>query len=273
MDMPIVVETQPYAYYVSPIAPAVPFSKFDIPFRLPVQRNKIFSGREDLLEKIHNALKPSGTRERHVVVLYGLGGIGKSQLSIEYAYRHYSLYSSVFWIDATSQATLDRSVLQMAEQLVAHYETKWGGSKPDFVQIGTMLGLHGCIGSTGQLFEKAKGADADLVMKAMRKWLSSTGNDNWLVIFENNDDIESIKLQDFVPAGECGNIIITTRRPEISCLGVGIEVGQVDVDAGVSILLASAGKNRIGVDQRGKFSVPLDRRYTGVLRGNYFRKI
>lgn len=228
------------------------FLKFEVPFRLPVLRNKIFKGREILLEKIHEIVKPAadGGKERRVAVLHGLGGIGKSQLSIEYAYRHQSLYSSVFWIDATSQATLSRSALLMARQLATHYETRWGDSDPDFERIGIMIGLPGLVGPAGLLVE----AEADglkLVVSAMEKWLASTGNNNWLIIFENNDDIESVKLKDLVPTVEFGSIIITTRRPEISYLGVGVEVGQIDKDAGISILLAGAGKDPVGVDQTG----------------------
>lgn len=214
-------------------------------------RNKIFKGRESLLRKIHGVLKPDSSKERRVAVLYGLGGIGKSQLSIEYAYRYHSLYSSVFWIDATSQATLSRSALLMAEQLAAHYGTKWGDSDPDFAQIGVMLGLPGSVGSAGIL---VKGEEDGLrsVVGAMGKWLSSTGNNNWLVIFENSDEIGSVKLQDFVPIVEFGSIIITTRNQEISSLGVGVEVGQVDKESGISILLASADRDPISVDQAGK---------------------
>lgn len=231
------------------------FPKFEVPFQLPVLRNKVFKGREDLLEKIHKIVKPGSSKERRVAVLHGLGGIGKSQLSIEYAYRHHSLYSSVFWIDATSQATLSRSALSMAGQLVAHYETKWGDSNPDFERIGEMIGLPGSVGPAG-LLVKAEAGGLKVVVSAMEKWLASTGNDNWLVIFENNDDIGSVKLQDFVPTVEFGSIIITTRRPEISYLGVGIEVGQIDKDAGISILLAGVGKDPVGVVQEGSLSIP-----------------
>lgn len=234
------------------VASPTPFSKFNIPFRLPVQRNRNFKGREDPLEKIHNILKPGETIERRVAVLHGLGGMGKSQISIEYAYRHQDTYTSVFWIDATSQATLARSALLMAEQLVAHYETKWGDSDPDYARIGVMLGLPGCVEPTGQIAVKGGENESGLAVRAMGKWLSSGGNSNWLVIFENNDDIEHVKLRDFVPAGEFGSVIITTRRPEISYLGVGVEVVPVDKDVGVSILLASAGKDSKSTSQEGK---------------------
>lgn len=231
---------------------------FRVPFRLPVPRNTHFKGREALLRKIHGILNPDGSKDRRVVVLHGLGGIGKSQLSIEYAYRYHSLYSSVFWIDATSQATLSRSALLMAEQLVAHYGTKWVDSDPDFTQIGVMMGLPGCVGPAGILVNGEEDV-MRLIVSAMGKWLSSTGNNNWLVIFENNDEIESVKLQDFVPIVEFGSIIITTRRAEISYLGVEVEVERIDKDSAISILLASADRDPVSVDREGKLLCSMGR--------------
>lgn len=219
------------------------FPKFNVPAQLPVQRNKRFSGREDLLEKIHSILEPtqSGKKERRTAVIYGLGGMGKSQISIEYAYRYSPSYTSVFWADATSRATLAQSTLSMAEQLISHYAAKWGDSIPDFTQIGTMLGIHGLIDSTGRI--KRDEDSLDLAAKAMNKWLLSTGNDEWLIIFDNHDDTESVKLLEFFPVCDFGSIIITTRRPEVRHLGIGVEVGEIDKEAGISILLSSAFKN------------------------------
>lgn len=226
---------------LQPLPPS--FSKFNIPVHLPVQRNKRFVGRGDLLQKIHNILKPAhgaSKQGRQIAVLHGLGGMGKSQIVTEYAYRHSSSYTSVFWVDATSQATLAQSALAMTEQLVSHYQTKWGDSTPDFMQIGVMLGLPGFIKSTGQIQD---GCSLDLVVRAIKNWLSGTGNDGWLVVFDNHDDIESIKLLDFFPTCDFGSILVTTRRPEVTHLGVGVEIGEIEEKAGISILLSSASKD------------------------------
>lgn len=146
----------------------------------------------------------------------------------------------------------------MAEQLAAHYGTKWVDSDPDFTQIGVMMGLPGCVGPAGILV-KGEEDMLRLVVNAMGKWLSSTGNNNWLVIFENNDEIGSVKLQDFVPIVEFGSIIITTRSAEISYLGVEVEVEQIDKDSGISILLASADRDPISVDREGKLFCSMKR--------------
>lgn len=232
------------------------FSKFNIPMQLPVQRNQNFRGRDDVLERMDRILNP-GTKatndttdqvelaSRHrIAVLYGLGGVGKSQVATEYAYRQYSgsAFTSVFWVDATSQASLAQSALRMAEQIASHYQTKWEDSNPDFVQIGAMLGLPGCIELTGRI--KPDVGSPDLVIGAMKKWLSDTENRGWLVIFDNNDDIDSVTLLDFFPALDFGHgsIIITTRRFEVKALGVGVEMERIEKAAAISILLTSAGR-------------------------------
>lgn len=243
------------------------FSKFDVPMRLPVQRNKSFCGRDDLLEKLHRILKPevevmniSGKQiqllpGRRIAVLHGLGGMGKSQIAAEYAYRHSvgSLYTSAFWIDATSQASLAQSALGMAEQIVSHYITKWGDSRPNFAEIGIMLGLPGFVGPTGEIKPDAHSSDS--VLRAMGKWLSDAGNRNWLVVFDNNDDIDSVKLCDFFPICDFGSIIVTTRRPEIKCFGDGIEVENIEETAGISILLRSSGRSGVKRGDAGTISV------------------
>ena len=53
-----------------------------------------FVAREKELEEIHAAL--TGNSRRRTVILYGLGGIGKTQLAIVYARRHKDSYSAIF---------------------------------------------------------------------------------------------------------------------------------------------------------------------------------
>ena len=56
---------------------------------LPHRRNPNFTGRVDLIAQLHESLTSSGTSDPvQLVALHGLGGMGKTQIAIEYTYRH-----------------------------------------------------------------------------------------------------------------------------------------------------------------------------------------
>ena len=58
-------------------------------FHVPHDRNPFFTGREDILARIQEALQDTSKGSKIPVALSGLGGVGKTQITIEYAYRHH----------------------------------------------------------------------------------------------------------------------------------------------------------------------------------------
>lgn len=201
-----------------------------------MEKNQRFRGREKLLKKLHSTFDDRvqvSDIKRRTAVLHGLGGMGKSQISIEYVYRYSDFYTSIFWIDATSQATLSRSALAMVQQLVSHYKRIY--TSCDIFQIEVMLGLSGCIGSSGCI--DTKETPPERLFQVIRDWLSISGNSRWLIVLDNYDDIESVQRKQLVPTGNFGSVIITTRNSEAKHFGVGIEVEKIGKKAGISILL------------------------------------
>jgi ATP/maltotriose-dependent transcriptional regulator MalT len=69
--------------------------------------------RKTELVEIHKALRSDGSRR--VVVLHGLGGIGKTQLSAAYAKRHKDSYSAIFWLNTKDEDSLKQSFVKVAE--------------------------------------------------------------------------------------------------------------------------------------------------------------
>jgi hypothetical protein len=85
-------------------------------WNLTHRRNPNFTGREDLLRLLHEALA-SGKPAALTQAMHGLGGVGKTQTAIEYAYRHQSEYNLVWWIRSEEPATLASDYAALAEPL------------------------------------------------------------------------------------------------------------------------------------------------------------
>ncbi|HEY1350385.1 MAG TPA: NB-ARC domain-containing protein [Ktedonobacteraceae bacterium] len=89
-------------------------------WNVPYQRNLFFTGRKALLAVLHTRLAlPCATActQTQLVALYGLGGIGKTQLAVEYAYQHALEYQAIFWIEAESVETITGSFQQIARHI------------------------------------------------------------------------------------------------------------------------------------------------------------
>lgn len=155
------------------------------------QRNKNFTGREDLLDALHQRV----TGEVTAVLahaLHGMGGVGKTQLAIEYAYRYMSDYEMVWWISA-DQLPLVRSAL---------------------AALAPRLGLENVV-TPGRL-EDAVNA----VIDALRR---GEPYRRWLLVFDNADQPEEI--QSLLPAGT-GHVIVTSRNHRWQSVA---DVVEVDV--------------------------------------------
>jgi hypothetical protein len=76
-------------------------------WNVPYVRNPFFTGREDLLTQLESTLhtgQPMALSQPQAIS--GLGGIGKTQIAVEYAYRHRQDYQAVLWAQAQNQETL-----------------------------------------------------------------------------------------------------------------------------------------------------------------------
>src|SRR5262249_55351008 len=71
-------------------------------FNVPLPRNKFFIGRDEVLNQLHKNFN-GGERTQ---ALNGLGGIGKTQIAVEYAYRYQQDYRIVLWATARPRHAL-----------------------------------------------------------------------------------------------------------------------------------------------------------------------
>ena len=102
--------------------------KFEKPIKhLPLLPNPDFVGREDYLSVLDQAFHESD--KQSVIVLRGMDGIGKTEIALQFAHRHYEEYNTIIWLDATSIETLKTDCLRVlqaynADLSVDAYETE-----------------------------------------------------------------------------------------------------------------------------------------------------
>jgi hypothetical protein len=177
-----------------------------------------FIGREAELQEIHKAL--SGDGSRRVVVLHGLGGIGKTQLSVAYAKRQKDSYSAIFWLNIKDVNSLKQSFAIMARHISQEYP----------------LAL--------QLSGRDTNESLDEVVDAVKAWLSRPNNSRWLMIFDNydnpklprNSDPAAVNIRKFFPESYQGSIIITTRSSQVR-IGHAIQIQKLgDMQDSLEIL-------------------------------------
>ncbi|MFF3864208.1 FxSxx-COOH system tetratricopeptide repeat protein [Micromonospora sp. NPDC001898] len=160
-------------------------------------RNAGFAGRENELARLHEQLHVGGAAV--VQALHGMGGIGKTQLATEYAYRHAADYDVAWWISA-EQAGL------IGEQYTA---------------LGSSLGI--------------LDSDADSVTSAHAVKSHLRGRDRWLLIFDNAESPDDISQ--WLPGGP-GHVIITSRHQRWTQLAVSVEVDVLTRAESILLLTA-----------------------------------
>jgi hypothetical protein len=119
---------------------------------VPFRRNTHFVGRSDDLERLHAALQSGGPTGIIPAGLMGMGGIGKTQLAVEYAYRYEEHYpDGVFWLNAARP--LAEKIRQAAERrvIVPNIHAKLGEILPNLydTEYGYSNGSSQCYGGSG----------------------------------------------------------------------------------------------------------------------------
>ena len=185
---------------------------YSVPMRLPFHKNDNFIGRDRELIEIHKTLhNADATPRRRVIVLHGLGGIGKTQLAIQYAYIHQKDYTSIWWVNASTTQTLSQGFLGIAQQLVSyHTKNTMAGLRLGGARVAIALGLPpDVVDQNGEL--NASRDITGIVVNAMISWFAAENNNQWLLIFDNYDDLRNVKIYDFLHPSSLGSILITSR--------------------------------------------------------------
>lgn len=215
-------------------------ANFCLRFDLPPQ-NLLFTGRTKELQLLSGIVKDAGKDQRKVAVLHGLGGIGKTDIVLQYAWKNLAAYTSIIWIHSATKEVLKRSLMVAAQNLIQHLAAHSSSRQPDYIAIACDLGIAGLIDASGQLVYSPEADVQEKVEGALCKWLSMEGNDQWLLIFDNVDDMKVVERAKHFPKSSSGAIIITSRRRGIAHWGTGsFLVEGLEQDDALSLLLTRA---------------------------------
>ncbi|OHV45237.1 GTP-binding protein, partial [Parafrankia colletiae] len=105
-----------------PGSPVIFPGRVEFPRRLPriwnvPARNPFFTGRDDLLRALDGRLRQSDAQAIAVVPLRGMGGVGKSQLAVEYAHRRAAGYEIVWWVNAENPTLATSGLVELSAAL------------------------------------------------------------------------------------------------------------------------------------------------------------
>ena len=230
---------------------------YSIPMRLPFPANVNFTGRDRELAEIHRVLQsaePNASISRlRVMALHGLGGIGKTQLAIQYAYVHQNEYTSIWWVDASTTQTFSEGFLRIAQWLFSYHTKKTtAGLKPDNSQLAEALGLPlDAIDQNGKL--TASIDNTEIIVNAVIAWFAAEDNSKWLLIIDNYNDLRNVNIHDFLPPSISGSILITSRSRDAGRFGNELEVQEVTDEEALEILRKNARRDMVSF-QKGMHS-------------------
>ena len=145
-------------------------------FGVPYRRNPNFTGREDILSTVEHNFSAEDTAVP-IQAFTGLGGVGKTQIALEYAYRHANEYDLIWWMRTEDEAGLAADYLDLANTLSLSVKT---------------------------------GAEQAVFVNVVRHWLENTTR-KWLLIFDNAERPE--QLSELLPVRGTGQVLVTSRNP------------------------------------------------------------
>ncbi|KAM5350666.1 hypothetical protein ACJ41O_007171 [Fusarium nematophilum] len=176
---------------------------------IPFPRNELFYGRETELAEIRNHLNnaPSGNELRSFA-LHGLGGVGKTQIALAYAYEQMDAGTeAILWLDCESERSVARS-FNVAALLLSLPDTSYEGTWEE---------------------------DQRLVLD----WLHRTSR-TWLCVLDNVGDYSRARgISPTAPSS--GQVLITCRNDILSATGV-ISIKPFDRDQGCQFILRHVGQ-------------------------------
>jgi len=138
-------------------------------------KNINFIGRSELLEKIEQHYNEKGTPVI-LTACNGLGGVGKTQVALEFVWQNYKKYKGVVWFDSENLERLQNSYINLGRDL--------------------------------NIIRDDEKKDAAELARRVKLWLEHHSRAGWLLVYDNAPNYESIR--ELLPAKE-GKLLVTSR--------------------------------------------------------------
>ena len=188
----------------------------DIPLKyghnLP-NKNKNFTGRRAILKEIRKNFKKNKLIT-NTQAIHALGGVGKTQVALEYAYRYKNKYDCIWWVNAETEESILASFQRFA-------------SENDIIS------------------EEVR--ESDIIIERVRNWLQQ--HNNWLFIYDNADEFEKKegrKFQDYLPQENTKrrHVLISSRSKNWTHLATPIKLDNFSPEEAAEFLTRKTGLPR-----------------------------
>ncbi|KAJ5330355.1 hypothetical protein N7476_000138 [Penicillium atrosanguineum] len=182
---------------------------------IPSLENRHFTGREFTLDELQQRLFLQANTEK--LALFGLGGIGKTQVALQLA-RWVKVHvpdCSIFWAPALSLESFEQACSQIVKELQIH-----------------------------------QNSDGESAMELVHRELSSDKAGKWLFIVDNADDVDLLfdELDQYFPASKEGVTLLTTRSREVALSFAGrdkVELQKMTTKEGIAFLTKIVGEDSL----------------------------
>jgi tetratricopeptide (TPR) repeat protein len=168
-------------------------------------RNANFTGRDKDLRQLRDELRTRRMAVFQPLTIHGLGGVGKTQVALEYAHRFRADYDIIWWMDCGQAQYVDASLADLGQQL----REQFGVSVPE------------------------EGGVTEVCRQVLQTLSEGLPDKRWLLIYDNAEDVE--QLTPLLPGGG-GHVLITSQNRQWQDIGTSLEVEKFHPGDSVSHL-------------------------------------
>ncbi|MFO1429245.1 MAG: NB-ARC domain-containing protein [Candidatus Competibacteraceae bacterium] len=189
----------------------------------------LFKGRDEVLDRLHRQLQQTAAGHATAIVgraVHGLGGVGKTRLAVEYAWRHSRDYRALLFVSAGTPQGLDANLAALVGPKVLDLPER-------------------------EVTEQA------VQVAAVLRWLQQ--NPGWLLILDNVDNHEATEaVESLLAQLSGGRVLITSRLAQWSGSVQQEPLDVLDKDAAAAFLLERTEPQGTGPGRRRRDSDPAD---------------